>query len=132
MLHFIRISSSWLNLIERWFAELSQKAVRRGVFRSVDELQRAIAELLTAWNAAPAPLRVDRQLRGQYQKKLLAPAAGSNRSRLTPHSPNAAPAPRPTDALRLEISLVLSSSTYADPIVGHYTSRLSDLARYMA
>jgi transposase len=32
VLHFIATSASWLNLIERWFAELSQKAVRRGVF----------------------------------------------------------------------------------------------------
>ncbi len=38
VLHFIPTSSSWLNLIERRFAELEQKAVRRGVFRSVDEL----------------------------------------------------------------------------------------------
>jgi transposase len=55
VLHFIPTSSSWLNLIERWFAELSQKAVRRGVFHSVRDLQRAIAEFLAAWNAAPAP-----------------------------------------------------------------------------
>jgi transposase len=54
-LHFIPTSSSWLNLIERWFAELSQKALRRGVFHSVRDLQRAIAEFLAAWNAAPAP-----------------------------------------------------------------------------
>lgn len=48
VLHFIPTSSSWLNLIERWFAELEQKAVRRGAFRSVDELQRAIDEFLAA------------------------------------------------------------------------------------
>lgn len=53
--HFIPTSSSWLNLIERWFAELEQKAVRRGVFRSVDELQRAIDEFLAAWNDEPVP-----------------------------------------------------------------------------
>ena len=55
VLHFIPTSSSWLNLIERWFAELSQKTVRRGVFHSVRDLQRAIAAFLAAWNAAPAP-----------------------------------------------------------------------------
>ena len=55
VLHFIPTSSSWLNLIERWFAELSEKAVRRGVLHSVRDLQRAIAEFLAAWNAAPAP-----------------------------------------------------------------------------
>lgn len=55
VLHFIPTSSSWLNLVERWFAELSEKAVRRGAFRSVKELQRAIQEFLTAWNANPSP-----------------------------------------------------------------------------
>lgn len=54
-LHFIPTSSSWLNLIERWFAELDQKAVRRGAFRSVRELQHRITEFLTAWNATPTP-----------------------------------------------------------------------------
>ena len=53
VLHFIPTSSSWLNLVERWFGELSQKAVRRGVFRSVAELEQAIAEFMTAWNANP-------------------------------------------------------------------------------
>jgi len=55
VLHFIPTSSSWLNLVERWFAELSEKAVRRGAFRSVKELQRAIQEFLAAWNANPSP-----------------------------------------------------------------------------
>jgi transposase len=55
VLHFIPTSSSWLNLIERWFAELSQKAVRRGVFHSVEDLQQAICEFTTAWNANPSP-----------------------------------------------------------------------------
>jgi len=55
VLHFIPTSSSWLNLIERWFAELEQKTVRRGVFRSVAELQRAIHEFLHAWNERPVP-----------------------------------------------------------------------------
>jgi transposase len=55
VLHFIPTSSSWLNLIERWFAELSQKAVRRGVFRSVADLEHAITAFLAAWNANPTP-----------------------------------------------------------------------------
>ena len=55
VLHFIPTSSSWLNLIERWFAELSQKAVRRGVFRSVEELEQAITAFLSAWNTNPTP-----------------------------------------------------------------------------
>jgi transposase len=55
VLHFIPTSSSWLNLVERWFAELSTKAVRRGVFRSVAELEQAIATFMSAWNANPTP-----------------------------------------------------------------------------
>lgn len=54
-LHFIPTSSSWLNLIERWFVELEQKAIRRGVFRSVSELQHSIGLFLSAWNASPTP-----------------------------------------------------------------------------
>lgn len=55
VLHFIPTSASWLNLVERWFAELSQKAVRRGVFRSVADLEEAIQNFMTAWNAHPTP-----------------------------------------------------------------------------
>lgn len=55
VLHFIPTSSSWLNLVERWFAELNQKAVRRGAFHSVADLERAITEFMQAWNANPNP-----------------------------------------------------------------------------
>jgi len=54
-LHFIPTSSSWLNQVERWFGELTQKAVRRGAFVSVAELQEAIEQFLAAWNEAPRP-----------------------------------------------------------------------------
>ena len=43
--HFIPTSSSWLNLVERWFRELTQKRIRRGVFRSVPELEAAIHDI---------------------------------------------------------------------------------------
>jgi transposase len=55
VLHFIPTSSSWLNLIERWFAELTQKAIRRGSFHSVQDLQQAIDAFLATWNANPKP-----------------------------------------------------------------------------
>jgi len=42
-------------LVERWFEELSQKAIRRGSFASVPDLQQAIASFLEAWNAKPKP-----------------------------------------------------------------------------
>ena len=53
--HFVPTSCSWLNLIERWFGELTSKRVRRGSFFSVAELQQAIQEFLAAWNEAPRP-----------------------------------------------------------------------------
>ncbi len=53
--HFVPTSSSWLNLVERWFGELTGKRLRRGVFVSVADLQQAIEEFLAAWNNAPNP-----------------------------------------------------------------------------
>jgi len=53
--HFVPTSSSWLNLVERWFRELTDKAIRRGSFLSVPDLKRTIDEFLTAWNEDPKP-----------------------------------------------------------------------------
>ena len=53
--HYIPTSSSWLNLIERWFGELTGKRIRRGAFVSVDDLVAAIEEYLAAWNTNPKP-----------------------------------------------------------------------------
>jgi transposase len=53
--HFIPTSSSWLNLIERWFGELTGKRIRRGTFASVGDLIAAIEDYMTAWNANPKP-----------------------------------------------------------------------------
>ncbi|MGB8994660.1 MAG: IS630 family transposase, partial [Pseudonocardiaceae bacterium] len=47
-LHFTPTSSSWLNLVERWFREITDKAIRRGVFHSVNELITAIENYLKA------------------------------------------------------------------------------------
>ena len=54
-LHFTPTSSSWLNLVERWFGKLTDKAIRRGVFRSVPELIAAIEDYLQATNDKPSP-----------------------------------------------------------------------------
>jgi transposase len=53
--HFVPTSSSWLNLVERWFGELTAKAVRRGSFANVADLEAAIAQFLEAWNEHPNP-----------------------------------------------------------------------------
>jgi transposase len=55
VLHFVPTSSSWLNLVERWFRELDDKAIRRGVFPSVGDLKAAIEAFLAAWNNDPNP-----------------------------------------------------------------------------
>ena len=54
-LHFTPTSSSWLNLIERWFGKLTAKAIRRGVFHSVPDLITAIETYLSANNQDPQP-----------------------------------------------------------------------------
>jgi transposase len=54
-LHFTPTSSSWLNLVERWFGKLTEKAIRRGVFHSVPDLIAAIDDYLKATNENPEP-----------------------------------------------------------------------------
>lgn len=55
-LHFTPTSSSWLNLVERWFRELTDKALRRGVFHSVPDLIEAVEAYLDSHNDEPKPL----------------------------------------------------------------------------
>lgn len=54
-MHFTPTSASWLNLVERWFREITEKRIRRGVFKSVHALVAAIMEYLEANNADPKP-----------------------------------------------------------------------------
>lgn len=54
-LHFTPTGSSWLNLVDRWFAEITRKRIRRGAFRSVRELERAIYQYLRENNKHPRP-----------------------------------------------------------------------------
>lgn len=53
--HFTPTSASWLNLVERFFAAITDKAIRRGVFRSTRELEDAIAAYLQHQNEHPKP-----------------------------------------------------------------------------
>jgi len=53
--HFTPTSSSWLNLVERWFGEITRKRIRRGVFRSVPELVADIEDFIQANNENPKP-----------------------------------------------------------------------------
>jgi transposase len=53
--HFTPTSASWLNQVERFFAAITERRIRRGAFRSVDELERAIEDYLDAHNTQPRP-----------------------------------------------------------------------------
>ncbi len=54
-LHFIPTSSSWLNLVERWFGEVTTRTIRRGTHRSVVELETDINGWIEHWNDNPRP-----------------------------------------------------------------------------
>jgi transposase len=55
VLHFTPTSSSWLNLVERWFGELTTKKLQRGTHRSVRELNADIRAWISTWNENPRP-----------------------------------------------------------------------------
>jgi transposase len=55
VLHFTPTSASWLNLVERWFAELTNKLLRRGAHRSVRQLNADIRAWIDTWNEQPRP-----------------------------------------------------------------------------
>jgi transposase len=55
VVHFTPTSSSWLNLVERWFAELTTKKLRRGAHRSVGQLNTDIRAWIQTWNENPKP-----------------------------------------------------------------------------
>ncbi len=54
-LHFTPTGSSWLNLVERWFAELTERKLKRGTHRSVKALNADIRDWLAHWNESPNP-----------------------------------------------------------------------------
>jgi transposase len=55
VLHFTPTSSSWLNLVERWFAELTTKKLKRSAHRSVPALNTDIRRWIETWNENPQP-----------------------------------------------------------------------------
>jgi len=55
VIHYVPTSCSWLNLVERWFAELTTKRIRRESFFSVEDLVAAIEDFLAVWNENPRP-----------------------------------------------------------------------------
>jgi hypothetical protein len=55
-MHFIPTSSSWVNMVERWFAEISRKRIRRGSFKNVKELISTIKQYIESHNQNPKVL----------------------------------------------------------------------------
>jgi len=56
-MHYTPTSSSWLNLVERLFAEITRQQIRRGAFKSVADLEAAIGAWIAGWNAKPTPFK---------------------------------------------------------------------------
>jgi hypothetical protein len=54
-LYFTPTSSSWLNLVERWFAELTNRKLRRSFHRSITDLENYIRKWINEWNKDPRP-----------------------------------------------------------------------------
>ena len=98
-------SSSWLNLVERWFGESDGKAIRRGVFRSVEDLQTAIDAFLQGLERESETLRLDGDSRIDHGE-----------ARSLPTNPGADPARlhQPAEQKTEEIAVQLFR--------GHYTS----------
>ncbi len=73
VLHFVPKGASWLNLVERWFAEITSKLMRRGVRRSVADLEADIRSWLAHWNETRAPLRLgqDRRRDSRQPREIL-------------------------------------------------------------
>jgi transposase len=84
-LHFTPTSSSWLNLIERWFKELTDKRLRRGVFTSVPELVTAIDQYVARHNVDPKPFIWTKSARDILQKVIRANERLSSKQNGTLH-----------------------------------------------
>ncbi len=56
-MHYTPTSSSWLNLVERFFGEITRNSVRDGSFTSVKELEKSMREYVETYNVDPKPFR---------------------------------------------------------------------------
>ena len=83
-LHFTPTSASWLNLVERWFARVTDEAIRRGSFDSVRALEKAINKYLVEWNTNPTPFRWTKSAR-QIRREVSRARAHANETFVTGH-----------------------------------------------
>jgi transposase len=81
-LHFTPTHASWLNQVERWFALLTQRQIKRGSHTSVQELEEAIQEFITVHNQQPKPFRWTKS-----EDQILASIARFATSTLAAHAP---------------------------------------------
>ena len=81
-LHFTPTHASWLNQVQRWFALLTQRQIKRGSHRSVQQLETAIREFIAAHNQQPQPFRWTKSA-----DQILASIARFATATLAAHSP---------------------------------------------
>ena len=84
-MHFTPTSASWLNMVERFFRDISENRLRRGVFTSVPELVAAIDEYVAHHNANPKPFIWTKSARDILQKVIRANARLSSKQNATLH-----------------------------------------------
>ena len=84
-IHFTPTSASWLNMVERFFRDISEKRLRRGVFTSVQELVTAIDEYVAHHNTSPKPFIWTKSARDILQKVIRANNHLSSKQNATLH-----------------------------------------------
>lgn len=84
-MHFTPTSASWLNMVERFFRDLTEQRLRRGVFTSVPELVNAIDEYITHHNTQPKPFIWTKSARDILQKVIRANSRLSTKQNETLH-----------------------------------------------
>jgi len=84
-MHFTPTSASWLNMVERFFRDITEKRLRRGVFTSVPELTTAIDEYIAHYNVKPKPFIWTKSARDILQKVIRANSRLSSKQNATLH-----------------------------------------------
>ena len=84
-MHFTPTSASWLNMVKRFFRDISEKRLRRGVFTSVQELVTAIDDYVDHHNTNPKPFIWTESARDILQKVIRANSRLSSKQNATPH-----------------------------------------------
>jgi transposase len=106
-MHFTPTSASWMNMVERFFRDLTTERLRRGVFTSVPELVKAIDEYVAHHNADPKPFIWTKSARDILQKVIRANARLSSKQNETLHQELAPDAPGPVDRRQPSVSLAI-------------------------